>query len=208
MAIYYKPGKKKGYTDVSMHVDQEYSDAKKHEIINDAISGMYEQLQGNATNVCTYNSDKWAENLLADTLMRFLKRPIDAKWNIFMQGKLERYITSAMSLALRSSTSPFFHKYRKVYTKVVDKPLVADGGDWEIGDTKDDIKLKIAAEQAGEAVDELHFYSRQLIKDYFYAGLSLTAMGEKYDINAQRIGRDIKKALAELDEILKPRIEW
>jgi hypothetical protein len=33
-------------------------------------------------------------------------------------------------------------------------------------------------------------------------------MGEKYNINAQRIGRDIKKALAELDVILKDRIEW
>jgi hypothetical protein len=208
MAIYYKPGKKKGYTDISMHVDKEYTDAEKHEIINDAISGMYEQLQGNATNVCTYNSDMWAENLLADTLERYLKRPIDAKWKIFMQGKLERYLTAAMSLALRSSTSPFFHKYRKVYTKIVDKPLIPDGGSWEIGDTKSDIKLKVAAEIAGEAVDELHFYSRQLIKDYFYSGLNLTQMGEKYNINAQRIGRDIKKALAELDVILKDRIEW
>lgn len=207
MAIYYRPGKKKGYTDVSMHVGKDYTDEEKHEIINDAITGMYTQLQGNATNVCTYNSDLWADNLLADTLERYLKRPIDAKWQIFMQGKLERYLTSAMSLALRSSTSPFFHKYRKVYTKVVDKHLEAEGGDWEI-DNKDDKQLKIAAEQAGKAVDELHFYDRQLIRDYFYSGYNLSEIGQKYNINAQRVGRDIKKALKKLDEILKHRIEW
>jgi len=190
-----------------MHVGKDYTDEEKHEIINDAITGMYTQLQGNATNVCTYNSDLWADNLLADTLERYLKRPIDAKWQIFMQGKLERYLTSAMSLALRSSTSPFFHKYRKVYTKVVDKHLEAEGGDWEI-DNKDDKQLKIAAEQAGKAVDELHFYDRQLIRDYFYSGYNLSEIGQKYNINAQRVGRDIKKALKKLDEILKHKIEW
>jgi RNA polymerase sigma factor (sigma-70 family) len=207
MAIYYKPGKKKGYTDVSMHVGKDYTDEEKHEIINDAITGMYTQLQGNATNVCTYNSNLWADNLLADTLERYLKRPIDAKWEIFMQGKLERYLTSAMSLALRSSTSPFFHTYRKVYTKVVDKHLESEGGGWEIIN-EDDKQLKIAAEQAGEAVDELHFYDRQLIRDYFYSGYNLSEIGQKYNINAQRVGRDIKKALKKLDEILKHRIEW
>ena len=208
MAIYYKPGKKKGYSDVSMHVGKEYTDKEKHQIINDAITEMYIQLQGNATNVATYNSDKWADNLLADTLERFLKRPIKDKWKIFMQGKLERYLTSAMSLALRSSTSPFFHKYRKVYTRVVDKELKSDGGAWEIIEDGDDKFLHEAAEIAGKAVDELHFYDRQLIKDYYYSGYNLTEIGEKYNINAQRVGRDIKKALKKLEEILKGRIEW
>ena len=208
MAIYYKPGKKKGYSDVSMHVGKEYTDKEKHQIINDAITEMYIQLQGNATNVATYNSDKWADNLLADTLERFLKRPIKDKWKIFMQGKLERYLTSAMSLALRSSTSPFFHKYRKVYTRVVDKELKSDGGAWEIIEDEDDKFLHDAAEIAGKAVDELHFYDRQLIKDYYYSGYNLTEIGEKYNINAQRVGRDIKKALKKLEQILKGRIEW
>ena len=208
MAIYYKPGKKKGYSDVSMHVGKEYTDKEKHQIINDAITEMYIQLQGNATNVATYNSDKWADNLLADTLERFLKRPIKDKWKIFMQGKLERYLTSAMSLALRSSTSPFFHKYRKVYTRVVDKELKSDGGAWEIIEDGDDKFLHEAAEIAGKAVDELHFYDRQLIKDYYYSGYNLTEIGEKYNINAQRVGRDIKKALKKLEQILKGRIEW
>ena len=167
-----------------MHIDKDYTDDEKHDIINDAITGMYTQLQGNATNVCTYNSDKWADNLLADTIERYLKRPIDARWEIFMQGKLERYLTSAMSLSLRSSTSPFFHNYRKVYTKVVDKHLEAEGGSWEIED-EDDLVLKFAAEEAGKAVDELHFYDRQLIKDYFYAGYNLSEIGKMYDINAR-----------------------
>ena len=208
MAIYYRPGKKKGYTDVSMHVGKDYTDKQKHEIINDAISGMYRQLQGNATNVATYNSDKWAENLLSDTLERFLKRPIEDKWKIFMEGKLERYLTAAMSLALRSSTSPFFHRYRKVYIRTVDTHLQSDGGEWEIDDSGEDKALKLAAEKTGNAVDELHFYDRQLIKDYFYSGYNLTEIGEKYNINAQRVGRDIKKALRKLEEILKDRIEW
>ena len=196
MAIYYKPGKKKGYSDVSEHIGKEYTDKEKHQIINDAITEMYIQLQGNATNVATYNSD------------RFLKRPIKDKWKIFMQGKLERYLTSAMSLALRSSTSPFFHKYRKVYTRVVDKELKSDGGAWEIIEDGDDKFLHEAAEIAGKAVDELHFYDRQLIKDYYYSGYNLTEIGEKYNINAQRVGRDIKKALKKLEQILKGRIEW
>lgn len=194
--------------DVSMHIDKNYTDQEKHKIINDAITEMYTQLQGNATNVATYNSDKWADNLLADTLERYLRRPIEDRWEIFMQGKLERYLTSAMSLALRSSTSPFFHRYRKVYTKIADQHLTSDGGEWEVDESGDNKMLKLAAEEAGKAVNELHFYDRQLIKDYFYSGYNLTEIGEMYNINAQRVGRDIKKALAKLEQILKNRIEW
>ena len=33
MGIWYKPGKKKGIMDVSMHEGKDYSDEQKHEII-------------------------------------------------------------------------------------------------------------------------------------------------------------------------------
>lgn len=209
MGVRGKRSKNRGKMDVSMHEDKNYSAAEKKAIIDNAISEMYDQLVINSTNVCTYNSDLWADNLLADTLWRFLKRDIDAQWNVFMKGRLERYLTSAMSMALHSSTSPFYFKYRKpngAYRELLDN---VDGGyayEYDV-DSEFNLQMKYNIEIVSEEVNKLHFYNKQLIRDYFYEGMRLKDMGEKYNINPQRIARDIRKALIELKPLIENKIK-
>ena len=206
-AIWYRPGKKNGFMNISMHVDKDYTNEEKHEIINDAISGMYEQLQGNATNVCTYNSHLWSENLLSDTLERYLKRPINAKWKIFIEGKLERYITRAMSLALRSSTSPFYYLYRREgqsYRELLDE---SEGGyEYNVAEDRFDLDRKQLWEDMGQYLNKLDYYDRFFIQKYYYEGLTLLEISKLVDIPSSTIGLTIKRALKKLKPLLENRI--
>lgn len=211
MAVYYfSPSK--GKMDVDEFKNKEFTDEEKHDIINAAVSSIYNQLRLNAKNICTYNDHLWGDDLLADTLMRFLKRDIEPKWKIFLEGRLERYITSGMSMALRSSTSPFYFQYRKPNSKFREL-IVEDGGfDYTIeygygrGDAEN-MMIKENIEIVNEEIKKMHFYDRQLITDYFYGKMSLREMEQKYNINSQRVGRDLKKALTKLKFILKTKLE-
>lgn len=195
--------------DVSEFKDKEFTDEEKHKIINAAVSSIYDQLRLNAKNICTYNDDLWGDNLLADTLMRFLKRDIDAKWNVFMQGKLERYLTAGMSLALRSSTSPFYSVYRAPNNKYRELLTGEAGYDYEYNtDDEERLIIKENATIVGETLSELHFYDRQLLTDYFYSEYTLKDIGTKYKINPQRIKRDINRALKRLKILLEDKLEW
>lgn len=195
--------------DVSEFKDKEFTDEEKHKIINAAVSSIYDQLRLNAKNICTYNDDLWGDNLLADTLMRFLKRDIDAKWNVFMQGKLERYLTAGMSLALRSSTSPFYSTYRAPNSKYRELLTGEAGYDYEYNtDDEERLIIKENATIVGETLSELHFYDRQLLTDYFYSEYTLKDIGNKYKINPQRIKRDLNRALKRLKILLEDKLEW
>lgn len=208
MGLRGKRSKNRGKMDVSMHEGKDYSNAEMKSIIDNTITEMYDQLVINTKNICTYNSDLWADNLLADTLWRFLKRPIKDQWGVFMKGKLERYLTSAMSMALHSSTSPFYFKYRKPNGKYRELLDNVDGGyDYEYGvDDDSRLQMKHNIEIVADEIEKLHFYNKQLIRDYFYEGMRLKDMGEKYNINAQRIARDIRKALIELKPLIENKI--
>jgi DNA-directed RNA polymerase specialized sigma subunit len=67
--------------------------------------------------------------------------------------------------------------------------------------------MKYNIEIVSEEVNKLHFYNKQLIRDYFYEGMRLKDMGEKYNINPQRIARDIRKALIELKPLIENKIK-
>lgn len=209
MGLRGRRSKNRGQMDVSEHVDKDYTDDQKKAIVDKAISDLYDQLVINSKNVCTYNSELWADNLLADTLYRFLKRPIDAQWKIFMDGKIERYLTSSMSLSLRSSTSPFYTIYRKPNSKF--RELFTDDGGYDYGDVIKDsgemIERKQLIEELPEYIDKLNFYYKHLIKMYYLEDYKVIEMSKILNINPQSITRDIKRGLKQLKLLLKDRVQ-
>ena len=200
MAILYKPGKNKGIEDVSIHIGKDYTDEEKETIIHESISNMYIQLQGNATNVCTYNSDIWSDNLLADILEGFLARKIEAKWKIYMEGRLERYLTSAMSMAIKSSSSAFYHKYRKGLERSRE---LFHGYDYGADNSDNSIKYKELLDNVENEVSELHFYYRDLINKHYYQNISTKEISKELKISTNTITRDIRIGL----QILKDKLQ-
>ena len=74
--------------------------------------GGYHQLVINSVKTC--GSDQtFQEDLLAYTVEYFLSMPIERQVKIYNDESIEEYVTRLMGISLKSSTSPFYSKYRK-----------------------------------------------------------------------------------------------
>tara|TARA_A100001201_G_scaffold72189_2_gene65918 strand:- start:1976 stop:2545 length:570 start_codon:yes stop_codon:yes gene_type:complete len=174
--------------------------------VDEEITSIYNQLRINAEKVCTYNSHLWADDLLAHTLQSFLEKPIEKQYQIVISDSvkvsaLERYLTRAMSMAIRSSSSPFYHTYRKKNEKFrelwVDIDYVKE---YNIDDPNVEDELVGYEKLVKNYLEELHFYSRFLIQEHYYRKKTLREMSEQIDIPTSTLSRDIKKALVELKQ--------
>ena len=204
MALQHKAGANKGITDTSMHIGKTYTDTQKQEIIKESIADMFTQLQKNAENICTYNSDIWSDNLLADTLEGFLVRKIKAQWDIFMEGKLERYLTRAMSLAIRSNTSPFWHKYRKDMGRYRELFPERDYGE---DPHRKSGEYKMLLDDVENEVDALNYYYKELIQRHYYNNETAEEIGKALNISTNTITTDIRKGLELLKNKLQTKFE-
>ena len=124
-----------------------------------------------------------------------------------MEGKLERYITSGMSIALHSKTSPFYSKYRKPNSKF--RELITGGAEYDYSDNIIGPGATVERKQLWEDIhgyiDKLNFYDKFLVTEYFMKEIKIKEIARKTNINASSVSRDIKKALVKLKEMLKHR---
>lgn len=73
----------------------------------------YNQLIINTKKTCGTGYNQWGEDLLPFIVKEFLEKPTDYQLKVYKDGKIENWITNAMSFQLKSSTSPFYIQYRR-----------------------------------------------------------------------------------------------
>jgi len=73
----------------------------------------YNQLIINCKKVCGKGYHLWGEDLLPFIIQEFLEKGVDYQLKVLADGKIEHWITNAMSFQLKSSTSPFYYKQRR-----------------------------------------------------------------------------------------------
>ena len=178
--------------------------------VNSELEAITEQLFVNARKVCSYNFDKWGPDLVSHTVLYFLNQPLDKKYAIVTSpskkvSALERYLTSAMSLAVRSSTSPFYSKHRK---HIESHRILYDEYDYS-----SKIGYAEAADDEGDAwsnmksqlpllINDLHYYEKYLIQKHYIEQLTISEISKLTRITPQRLSRDIRAALQDLKEKL------
>lgn len=186
------------------------SKTEMESIVNNELQAVTEQLFVNAKKVCSYNFDKWGPDLVSHTVLYFLNQPIEKKYFIVTSpskkvSALERYLTSAMSLAIRSSTSPFYSKHRK---HIESHRVLFDDYDYsskigyaEAADDEGDVWTNMK-EQLPLLINELHFYDKYLIQKHYMEQLTVGEISKLTKITPQRLSQDIRFALLELKEKL------
>lgn len=192
-----------------MIMDTSTNTTEQRKIVDEALTSVYDQLYINALKVCTYNFSQWGSDLVAYVVSYFLNLPLKKQYEVVVTpsakvSSLERYLTSAMSLAIRSSTSPFYTKYRKPmeksrelfpdydYSHIIGYDVV-DGDDWW-NKMKDSLPALIK---------QLHFYDRYIIQKHYLEQLTIQEIHEITNITTYRLSRDIKIALIHLKELIK-----
>lgn len=105
------------------------SDAQKRKMIDDWFQkeGGFKQLEINSVKVCSDYASYSREDALFHTIEYFLGLPLEKQFKVYCDGGMEFYITRAMALQVKSSSSSFYHKYRKPLLK--ERELLNDRGE-------------------------------------------------------------------------------
>ena len=109
-------------------MDSNYSDQEKKKLIDDWFSsGGYDQLVINSRKTCSDSAMYSREDALAHMLEYFYSLALEKQWKIYQDGGIERYITRGLAMQVKSSTSSFYHKYRKPLIK--EREIVNERGE-------------------------------------------------------------------------------
>ena len=137
------------------------------------------------------------ENAVQELMVYFLSMNPTTLKDIWEKDGKEGIIKYGAVVLRRSLTSPrsnFYYKYKKYYTRIdgfhtatydyrhlENKPENIDVAQWE--------KL----EQIDVALDDLHWYDRELFKLYYYEGNTLDSLAAKTNISRNSLFTTIDK---------------
>ena len=159
------------------------------------------------------NFEKYGEDLLAYCLEDFLcNKSLEYQYKVSCQDdKLPNYIGYSMGLQIKSSSSPFWFRYRKEGYNSRGIYLAEDGSveidpSVEIGEEMDDefdspYYIKNDLDCVRYALEQLHWYDKILIEEYYIKGVTFRDMHKKYNISLNSLKKDIDSALTKIRKI-------
>jgi hypothetical protein len=180
--------------------------------INKAITKYYPKMVKDSKRICSYNADKWAEDLLSFHLAEFLtKKSLEYKYKVCVtDDALLKYMGRAMSMGLKSSASPFWHQIRKpMYNNrgIYEVDYEGSNGDpidYEvdhINEEFDTAKKDLSKVDCVEwALEQMHYYDKALIEQYYLQNKTYNDIVKYYGIPHSAVVRDITKAVKKLQE--------
>jgi len=179
---------------------------EKEQVIIEWWDKNYKQLQINVHKVCGYSLaaiSKWGSDIIPYVYESFRKMPLDKQYDIIVNGNPENYITRSMALSIKSSTSMFYHTYRKFSRNTGEINLTYHDrkheSNWELKEQQ--------IEKVKEAIEDLDYYDKYLVSKYYIEGLSAKAIGEQTGISSATVGRDLKRALKRLKILLEDKYD-
>ena len=195
------------------------TDSEKRDQINAKVTQYYPKMYRDSMQIAGANFEKYGSDLLAYCLEDFLcNKSIDYQYKIScIDEKLPNYIGYSMGLQIKSSSSPFWFKYRKEGYNSRGIYLVEDGSveidpsvEIEVDEIDDEFDspyyIKNDLDCVRYALEQLHWYDRILVDDYFIKGLTYSSMHKKYNISLNSLKKDINSALNKIRKICSSKI--
>jgi hypothetical protein len=167
------------------------------------VTREYEWLAGEIEkNVCKGKMKDYAPDLTSLLIESLYKLPDEKITQMLDDDKVGHYLLVGAGMQLRSSTSPFYQIFRKhkSYAREDGQPGVHSFSIFERPWEEYDDSLY---ECFQEAMEELHWYERNLITKYFLDEWTLQEMYEYYGISKKHIIKDINNGLQAIREHCK-----
>jgi len=170
------------------------TEGEKREIVQKEITRLYPQLVINCRKTCGAGFDKWGGDLLPMCIEMFLQKTTPYIWKVHQDGKTENFITYMMGLQLKSSSSRFFHHYRKFAEKT--RELLPN---YEL--SQDRVEHNKAFEDESSLINEcmkktiakLNPYEKMILNEIIIDGNRFNHISEKYNINYYSLKNDCEK---------------
>jgi hypothetical protein len=132
------------------------------------------------------------DDLLNDLVLVLLEKPIDYQMDLLTKNKIQHWFTASAQIQFKSTTSPFWYKYKKFQSETceVQEWLVAD-------DIEEDTKAEIV-DYIRSQLDLYNVFSRTLAIEHILGGQSYSEIGREYKINRKFISETITPVKEEI----------
>lgn len=184
------------------------------EQINAKVTQWYPKMVKDSMQIAGTNYEQYGEDLLAWVLEDFLvNKSLEYQYKVAVEdNKLPNYIGYSMAIAIKSSSSPFWFKYRKdmynnrglylAETGEEEMVPIAEIGIDEIDEEFDSPEyIKNELDCVRYALTQIHWYDAHLLNDYFINNMTYASMHKKYNISLNSLKKDINKALTNIKKI-------
>ena len=171
---------------------------KEEKWVREELTKLWPQLQINEQKVLGAGYKLYGGDLLAVAIEFFLNKPIDNQVDAFKEGTAENYITWIMNIQAKSSTTKFYHEYKKHTLNMreyyPDSYLYDEHIEQDT--TDDDLMLCIK-----DAIKELDPFEKMLVEERIIKGVGYEEIREKYDIPYSALSNELTKVKKKLKRI-------
>lgn len=170
------------------------TESQKREIVTDELGRIHPQLVINCQKTCGAGYMKWGEDLLAMCIEMFLEKDTDYIWKVYQDGKLENFVTFMMSFQLKSSSSRFYHRYRKESERSRELfPNYELNQDRVAHNTAFEDEPSLMYQCMKQVIDKLNPYEKMIVNEIMIEGNKFNKTSQKYNINYYSLKKDYER---------------
>jgi hypothetical protein len=173
------------------------TDKEKKAYVNKHLTDIYPQLVENMQKTCGAGYEKWGDDLLPTAIEFFLNKPLDVQYESCVSGKCENFITFIAAFQLKSSTTKFWHVWRKhknSHRELIPDSYMYDETKYK-DDSDDDFMLCIK-----QQMKDLDPFEKMLVEERVIKGMRFVDLEERYDIPYSALAKELKKVLKKIKE--------
>jgi len=152
-------------------------------------------------NIAKDRMSDYADDLIQEIILSLYNMPEERIEGMLENGKLKWYVLSSAGLSLRSKTSPFYNKIRK--HKMYSRENGLAGSDSNIFERIDDTGetlIECYYSCMLREIENLHWYNKTLLKEYWIDGETLDTLHAKYKISKLHLTKDLNKGIKTIRE--------
>ena len=161
------------------------------------IGEEYGWLQGQIKrNIAKGAMAEYADELLHEMIIQLYGMREEKIEELLDNGKLKWYLLTGAGMQLRSGSSPFYRRIRK--HKMMARENGLEGSEKNIFEKIDDteeMSTECYFQCMKREIENLHWYSKTLLKEYWEQGMGLDALNEKYNISKKHLTKDLNAAI-------------
>lgn len=148
------------------------------------------------TNIAKRQMKDYADDLIQEIILSLYNMPDERIEGMLENGKLKWYVLSSAGLSLRSKTSPFYNKIRKhkMYAREHGLPN-SDSNIFEKIDDTEELSTEGYYACMTREIENLHWYNRTLLKEYWIDNETLDTLHAKYKISKRHLTKDLNECI-------------
>ena len=152
-------------------------------------------------NIAKNQMRDYADDLIQEMMIQLYNMKEEKIEQLLDNGKLKWYVLSGAGMQLRSSTSPFYQRIRKhkMYAREFGLPGT-DANIFERIDDTEELNTECYYICMQREIENLHWYNKTLLQEYWIQGLHLDDLHAKYKISKKHLTKDLNTAILQIRE--------